>query len=367
MYSDQPDGLVNNEDLGQMSAWYIFSTLGFYPVAPASLTYQFGAPFYNEASLNLENGKVFKVRAHNLSKDNIYVQSVQLNQKEYRRSFIKHAEIMRGGLLEFTMGAEPNKDWFTSAESLTDQAPEIMVIATPAPYDANGSSFFAKEHLVKLNNIDEKAKIYYSIDGSTPTEKSRPYTTPVSVVDNATLKAVAVSKNLNVSKVYVKPLFKSIFPLLDKGYPKYELLDAETPYGKGDGSMLFDEVTGSESYGDGKWTGIKNKIEVNMDLGKQQRLTGTSVGVLTDPTSWILPAKRIEIFAGTSEDEMILVAKKEFEIEKNYTKGVDRHSLPFNGKYRYLNIKIEPFGEAPEWHEAAGKKAWLFVDEIIIY
>ncbi|MEM1137814.1 MAG: GH92 family glycosyl hydrolase, partial [Bacteroidota bacterium] len=117
MYSDKPDGLINNEDLGQMSAWYIFSTLGFYPIAPGNLTYQFGAPLYDEAVISLENGSQFKIVARNQSAENIYVQKVWLNGNEYDKTYIKHADILLGGTLEFEMGAEPNKLWGIAPES----------------------------------------------------------------------------------------------------------------------------------------------------------------------------------------------------------------------------------------------------------
>jgi predicted alpha-1,2-mannosidase len=110
-YADKPDGLSGNDDLGQMSAWLVFTSLGFYPVAPASNEYVIGRPFVERATLNLPNGHHFTVRAKNLSPDNGYVGSVTLNGKPLARSFIRHQEIMAGGELVFTMQATPNTDW----------------------------------------------------------------------------------------------------------------------------------------------------------------------------------------------------------------------------------------------------------------
>lgn len=110
-YSNQTDGLCGNEDCGQMSAWYIFSTMGFYPVNPADGTYQLGTPLFEKISLRLENGKIFSVKAKNVSDKNIYVQSVKLDGKPYNKTFITHRDLMNGGSLEFTMGAEPNRSW----------------------------------------------------------------------------------------------------------------------------------------------------------------------------------------------------------------------------------------------------------------
>ena len=111
MYSDKPDGLCGNEDCGQMSAWYIYSVLGFYPVNPASGIYVIGAPFVDKATLSLENGKTFVVEAKNLSSTNKYIQSVTLNGVALTNTSINHSDIMNGGILSFVMGNKPNKRW----------------------------------------------------------------------------------------------------------------------------------------------------------------------------------------------------------------------------------------------------------------
>ncbi|QIA08668.1 GH92 family glycosyl hydrolase [Draconibacterium halophilum] len=111
MYTDQPDGLCGNEDCGQMSAWYVFSSLGFYPVNPANGVYVFGSPLFESASIELANDKTFQITAKDLSKTNIYIDSVTLNGKTYTKSYITHSDLLKGGILEFTMTAEPNKDF----------------------------------------------------------------------------------------------------------------------------------------------------------------------------------------------------------------------------------------------------------------
>lgn len=115
-YTDKPDGIIGNEDCGQMSAWYIFSSLGFYPVNPSNSAYVFGSPLHEEATINLPNGKKFTVKALNNTGNNMYIQSVRLNGKPYQNSFITHGDIMKGGLLEFEMGPEPNKEFGRQAE-----------------------------------------------------------------------------------------------------------------------------------------------------------------------------------------------------------------------------------------------------------
>ena len=117
LYSDSPDGLSGNEDCGQMSAWYVFSSLGFYPVNPANGIYVFGSPAVDEARINLPDNKAFIIEVENNSKENVYIQSVELNGKAYNNSFITHEDIMKGGSLTFVMGSEPNKAFGKAKEN----------------------------------------------------------------------------------------------------------------------------------------------------------------------------------------------------------------------------------------------------------
>lgn len=109
LYHDDFDGLSGNEDVGQMSAWYILSSVGFYQVDPAGGRYVFGSPLFDEVTLNVGNGKTFRVVAHNNSSENKYIQSAKLNGKPYTRSYIDFKDIVRGGTLEFVMGNKPSQ------------------------------------------------------------------------------------------------------------------------------------------------------------------------------------------------------------------------------------------------------------------
>ena len=113
MYRNHLDGLCGNDDCGQMSAWYIFSAMGFYPVCPASGQYVFGAPYLPENVLHLQNGNTLTIKAPNVSDQNCYIQSVTLNSKPLHTAYITYEQIMAGGELVFTMGSKPNKKWFT--------------------------------------------------------------------------------------------------------------------------------------------------------------------------------------------------------------------------------------------------------------
>ena len=109
MYRPVVDGLGGNDDCGQMSAWYIFSALGFYPVAPGSTTYAIGSPLVKAAKLHLENGKTFRIETKNQSEKNVYVQQILLNGNTITDFKIDHAAILQGGKMTFVMGSKPKK------------------------------------------------------------------------------------------------------------------------------------------------------------------------------------------------------------------------------------------------------------------
>lgn len=110
-YNTTPNGLSGNEDCGQMSAWYVLSSVGLYPMNPASGDYEIGTPIFEKSTINLPNGKTFIIKAENVSDKNFYIQSATLNGKVFNTTNISHEEILNGGTLHFVMGPEPNKNW----------------------------------------------------------------------------------------------------------------------------------------------------------------------------------------------------------------------------------------------------------------
>ncbi len=127
LYDDTPAGLSGNDDCGQMSAWYVFSALGFYPVCPASLEYVIGTPRFPRAVIDLGSGRTFTILAKKLSPRNLYVQSATLNGTAYDKTYVRHEDIVRGGTLTFVMGPRPNRAWAAAPES----APFSMSVRTP--------------------------------------------------------------------------------------------------------------------------------------------------------------------------------------------------------------------------------------------
>lgn len=107
MYRNKPDGLCGNDDCGQMSAWYLFSVLGFYPVCPGTTSYAIGSPCVPAATIMLPNGKKLEIQATNLSEKNLYIEKATFNGKKVDRPFLDHRELSEGGELKFLMGPRP--------------------------------------------------------------------------------------------------------------------------------------------------------------------------------------------------------------------------------------------------------------------
>lgn len=204
-HPNAPKGLAGNEDCGQMSAWYILSSLGFYSVAPGQDLYVIGTPLFDKATIHLENGNAFTIRAHNRTPENYYIQSASLNGVGYSNSYLLHQDIMKGGELVFEMGSNPNKDWGNGAEERPYS--ENGTLITAIPYVKSGETIFARHTIVELACDTPNAEIHYTLDGSAPTKNSTTYVKPINISETKTLKIKAFHKELE-SSVAISHKFK---------------------------------------------------------------------------------------------------------------------------------------------------------------
>ncbi len=116
MYTSGPDGYCGDEDNGQTSAWYVFSALGFYPVCPGTDEYVLGAPLFKKATLHFENGNSLVIDAANNNSENMYIESLRLDGNAYTKNYLKHGDLLKGGVLKFDMGSKPNLQRGTQVE-----------------------------------------------------------------------------------------------------------------------------------------------------------------------------------------------------------------------------------------------------------
>ena len=216
MYAPTPEGIIGNEDCGQMSAWYVFSSLGFYPVCPGSNEFALTAPQFPKAVVRLANGRTLTVTADN-PRRSVYIASVTLDGKPIDRNYITYDELMQGGELHFALRPRPDYERGTDDAA----APHSLTRgeAVSIPYTTQNVSLFAEPLAVALATTTAGAEIRYTLDGSEPTEASALYAAPVPVDRSLTLKAKGFKPGAAPSRTLTLEAEKAVFR---KGAPAGE-------------------------------------------------------------------------------------------------------------------------------------------------
>lgn len=197
MYAPTPEGIVGNEDCGQMSAWYILSAMGFYSVCPGSNEFVLTAPLFEEVKLALANGKQLVIKA-NSSKKNVYIKEVKLNGQAIDKNFVTYAQLMEGGTLEYVLTDEPCMDRGIAPEAAPYSFTKGQVAAMP--YVTEDLNLFTDRIDVHLGSATADARIYYTLDGSEPTEQSALYKGAIPVDKTTTIKAKAFKNGFAPSR-----------------------------------------------------------------------------------------------------------------------------------------------------------------------
>jgi len=187
-YSSKPDGLAGNDDCGQMSAWYVMSSLGFYNIAPGQQQFQVGLPQFEKAVINLENGKKFTIlnSGSSVSSNDIYLQGMNLNKRSYNKLYLNYDDIANGGEFEVYTGRLDNKLFMQDLEKPTSAITDNLIVPNPIIERIKSTQIEIK------SNDTEPNTIYYTLDGSAPTISSPVYSRPIPVRANLIVKAIAV-------------------------------------------------------------------------------------------------------------------------------------------------------------------------------
>ncbi len=353
-YSNSPDGLSGNEDCGQMSSWYVLSSLGLYSVTPGLDYYTIGTPLFEKSTLNLENGNTFVIKANNVSDKNYYIQSATLNGKTYNKSYIIHSDITNGGEIIFEMGDSPS-DWGNIEIPISEIKNNII---TPIPYFLAESQTFSDRINIEIASVNG-GDIYYSINDSNETK----YNSTIIINKDSEIRCRTLKDN-KWSKEITANYYK-----IDNNKTITLYSEYANQYASAGDKTLIDHLRGGENYRTGNWQGYRGDIIAEIDLLKMEQISSVSIGFLQDIRSWIFFPRTIDIL--TSEDgktyNHLGVIKNNFPDNKEGTFTKDfTYDIGYNIDARYIKIKAINYGVCPKWHLGSGGKTWLFADEIII-
>jgi putative alpha-1,2-mannosidase len=361
-YSDKPDGLSGNEDCGQMSAWYVISSLGFYTIAPGQTQYQVGLPAFDKAVINLENGKKFTITnsGSGVSLQNIYLQGMTLNKKPYNKLYLEDKDIANGGDLEVYTGRLANKIFVQDLEKPVSKIIDELIV--PNPYFTTPSPTFKNPFNLEIKCADADAKIYYTLDGSSPTSSSAMYDKPISISSNTTVKAIAVKdgKTSFVDEGTFTKIRSDIkLTLLSKYLPNYAA--------QGDESLI-DGLHGKVNWRLGHWQGYQGTdLEAIIDMGQVKPVKTVSIGTLQDSRAWIVFPKYVEYWVSDDGKNYKLATTANTKVDiKDTTIQTQNFTATLNLKTRYIKLVAKQYGPLPEWHESKGQPSYIFADEITI-
>ncbi|MDR0560601.1 MAG: GH92 family glycosyl hydrolase [Prevotellaceae bacterium] len=373
-YTSKPDGLCGNEDCGQMSAWYIFNAMGLYPFCPGANQYLIGSPIFDRITVQLENGKQFTVSCKNQSDKNIYVQSVKLNGQPYSKSYIVYDDLKDGGELSLVMGDKPNLDFGKAAENRPHTKTEPTITTVPilsAPLKTFSDKMTLSMTAYQPAQTDggnypfpaQTDAIYYTLDGSVPTNASTRYVEPLQLTSDTRINVVAYNDRTGYSKVVSAVYGK---------YVKDKDIVSQTPrnpvYDSGD-EALIDGLRGSRLYTVGNWNGYEGKdVEVVLDLRKKKSISEAGAGFLQNVGAWIIfPASvTFEISDDNVQYSLYGTVQSPVALSPDAPSKIFDYTIKKPATARYLKMSVKSIGKLPDWHAGAGNSSHIFMDEVFV-
>ena len=359
LYKNEPDGIAGNEDCGQMSAWYVFSAMGFYPVTPGADQYIIGTPLFEKATINLENGKNFTIKAFDLSNENKYIDYARLNGSKLKQSYISSKDILSGGVLEFYMTDSPS-DWATDDDEAPVTAIEKFKIV-PAPFISKGDIAFKGDTEVTLENAQKVTAIFYTLNDSIYTQYEKPFI----ISEPATLKVYSEKDEIKSATIATE------FHKIDPNRSLQLQTKYANQYSGGGPNALIDGIKGSKDFRSGSWQGYEDKdLIAIVDLGEEQSIQSVKVNFLQDQRSFIFYPTEVLCYISTDNQSFQLIGKQKLNGVQR-SNEVRTRTMAFDLKdisAKYVKVVAKKLGRLPKWHSGYQNngKSWIFVDEISI-
>ncbi|MCC7301218.1 MAG: GH92 family glycosyl hydrolase [Bacteroidia bacterium] len=365
-YKNAPDGLIGNEDCGQMSAWYVMSALGFYSFCPGSPVYAIGSPLFSHAEILISGSNRFTIRANNNGGNTPYVAGFSVNGKPPDGKWeITHEQILKGGELNFSMTSDPGK----VENGLLNNGMISYEGQNPVPvpaFSANGPPVFRDSLMVTLTAPDPQLKIWYRLspDLSKPALQ---YKGPFKIYNTQTITAYSETANGSKSSKLVMATF-SLHP-----HPewKIEMQSEYNPqYTAGGPEGIIDGIYGDLEWRKGGYQGYQGKdMCCIIDLGSEKEISEVALSFLEDARSWIyFPREVIVEWSPDGKTYGPPVNTKNTSPSSDMNLGKRIMTVPAGAgkKVRYVRIKVVNYGKLPPWHLSAGQDAFIFIDEILI-
>lgn len=360
--NDAEEGLCGNEDCGQMSAWYILSAMGIYPLSPGNDYYELTSPLFDEIIIHLENGKKSRILTHGNAHNNPYIRQVKIAGRPLDRSYIMHPEISNGISIQFELDKEPNKALWTGADSRSPSDISRNKIV-PLPFISTPKSVFGTSTSFSIHNLEPAASLWYSFDKDAHITKYTRYTKPVIIDDSKTVYYYAKMPDGSVSAVVTTDFRK-----LDSKIKVLSPATYSTQYTGGGDYALVDLVRGGNDYRSMAWQGYEGTdLNCVVDFGEIRNVNSISLSLLQDQKSWIFFPSSVSIETSTDGQNYSHYGTVENKIPAN-KEGTILQDLTVQSQkqIRYVRIKAVNPGTIPEWHPGAGGKSWIFADEILL-
>jgi predicted alpha-1,2-mannosidase len=364
-YKNTPDGLIGNEDCGQMSAWYVLSSMGFYQVCPGKPEYALSAPLFEKIKINLENGKTFEIESQKTSLGNepSEVTSTILNGKSNVRSFISHGQIINGGKLVFSFNPKKGVNNYGQNKTMRPQTGIAEYLIVTAPIVKSASKTFKEKQSVSLEGV-KGGTIVYTTDGTEPTKKSKVYSTPFEI-DNTCIIKTKTYLDSTESEVTTSYFYKA-----PNNYKITLNCKYNRQYTAGGDDGIIDGVYGTTNWRKGEWQGYQSQdFNCVIDMGSSKTIQEINSNYLQDSRSWILFPTEVEYSIsddGKNFKSLKIIPNKVVTDDYEVTLKKIAHTLEKPLKARYIKVVAKNYGALPEGHQGVGGDAFIFIDEIEI-
>ncbi len=368
-YHDAPDGLIGNEDCGQMSAWYVLSALGMYPITPGNPQFELLAPQFHGYRIHLPNGKEVNVRCSGALQGPRFVRSTTLNNgRRSRLGQVSYSTLM-GGMdlqLELTNMWRPNDTEAPPMERpvLTGAHENDPARKYPptAPVITAASKAFSGPMEVSMATLRAGDQVFYTLDGTAPGRNSLPYRAPFSIDQSTTVHAIATNGE------NAGPVVTACYIQIDPARTIEVESKWAAQYSAGGKMALIDGIRGPKDWRTGDWQGYQGTdVLATVDLGSVKTLKRLGLGVLQDEKSWIWFPASVQ-FAWSTNGRNWSSATVENDVPRNKEGLLDQEMMtaPLNKQARYIKLIAKNAGPCPAWHPGKGEPSWIFADELLI-